>query len=152
MCWTAEINTTLWINSISKHKLNNNLKIKIKVCISKEGRGMDYRGLFPKTLSFCRDGEHPEPSAGCPLNWEVSGLPIVEQQKQIRLGTMRLWVQLLASLSGLRIQCAMSCGVGRRHGLDPVLLWLWCRLVAVALIRPLAWELPYAAGASLKSK
>ena len=23
----------------------------------------------------------------------------------------------------------MSCGVGRRHGSDPELLWLWCRLV-----------------------
>ena len=22
---------------------------------------------------------------------------------------------------------AMSCVVGRRHGLDPVMLWLWCR-------------------------
>ena len=25
---------------------------------------------------------------------------------------------------------AVSCGVGRRRGLDPALLWLWCRLVA----------------------
>ena len=40
----------------------------------------------------------------------------------------------------------MSCGVGRRHGSDPALLWLWCRPVAIALIRPLAWEPPYAAG------
>ena len=30
------------------------------------------------------------------------------------------------------------------------LLLLWCRLVAVALIRPLAWELPYALGAALE--
>ena len=35
---------------------------------------------------------------------------------------------------------------------DPVLLWLWCRLAAVALIPPLAWELPYAAGEALKEK
>ena len=42
----------------------------------------------------------------------------------------------------------MSCGVGRRLRSDPVLLWLWCRLVATALIRPLAWEPPYAAGAA----
>ena len=42
----------------------------------------------------------------------------------------------------------MSCGVGCRHGSDPALLWLWCRLVATALIRPLAWEPPYAAGAA----
>ena len=35
---------------------------------------------------------------------------------------------------------------------DPRLLWLWCRLAAVALIRPLAWEPPYALGVALKSK
>ena len=31
---------------------------------------------------------------------------------------------------------------------DPVLLWLWCRLVAAAPTGPLAWEPPYAAGAA----
>ena len=31
----------------------------------------------------------------------------------------------------------MSCGVGHRHGSDPTLLWLWCRLAATDLIRPL---------------
>ena len=36
----------------------------------------------------------------------------------------------------------MSCGVGHRRGLDLTLLWLWCRLAAVAPIRPLAWEPP----------
>jgi len=46
----------------------------------------------------------------------------------------------------------MSCGLGNRCGSDLVLLWLLCRPVAVALIQPLAWELPYAMGASLKSK
>ena len=45
-----------------------------------------------------------------------------------------------------------SCGVGRRHGSDPKVLWLWCRSVATAPIRPLAWELLYATGAALKSK
>ena len=44
----------------------------------------------------------------------------------------------------------MSCGIGHRRGLDPVLLWLWCRLAATASIRPLAWEPPYAAGAALE--
>ena len=43
----------------------------------------------------------------------------------------------------------VSCGVGHRCGLDPVLLWLWCRL-ATAPIRPLAWEFPYAVGEGLK--
>ena len=46
----------------------------------------------------------------------------------------------------------MSCGVGRRHGLDLVLLWLWWRRAAVALIQPLAWEPPYVAGAAIKSE
>ena len=44
----------------------------------------------------------------------------------------------------------MSCGVGHRHGSDSALLWLWCRPAATALIRPLAWETPYAMGAAPK--
>ena len=39
----------------------------------------------------------------------------------------------------------MSCGVGCRRGSDPMLLWLWRRLVATAPIQPLAWEPPHAA-------
>ena len=31
-------------------------------------------------------------------------------------------------------------------------MWLWCRLAAIAPIRPLVWEPPYAAGATLKNK
>ena len=46
----------------------------------------------------------------------------------------------------------MSCGIGRRHGLEPALLWLWWRPVATDLIGPLAWEPPYAMGAALKEK
>ena len=34
----------------------------------------------------------------------------------------------------------------------PALLWLWCWPAAVALIRPLAWEPPYAPSVALKSK
>ena len=40
--------------------------------------------------------------------------------------------------------------VGHRRGSDPMLLWLWRRLAAVAPIRPVAWEPPYAAGVALK--
>ena len=47
---------------------------------------------------------------------------------------------------------AVSCGVGCRRGLDPALLWLWCRLAAVTLIGPLACEVPYVTGAALKTK
>ena len=44
----------------------------------------------------------------------------------------------------------MSCGVDRRHGLDPT--WLWWRLATTALIRPLAWEPPCTASMALKKK
>ena len=44
----------------------------------------------------------------------------------------------------------MSCGVGCRCGSDPLLLWLWCRLAAVALIQLLVWELRHAAGVALE--
>ena len=45
---------------------------------------------------------------------------------------------------------SLNCGVGRRRGSDPALLWLRRRPAAVALIRPLAGEPPYATGAALK--
>ena len=70
----------------------------------------------------------------------------------IQLGTMRLYVQSLALLSRLRSGISMSCGVGHRGSSDPVLLWLWCGQAATALIGPLAWEPPYAAGAALKKQ
>ena len=38
----------------------------------------------------------------------------------------------------------MSCGAGCRCGSNLVLLWLWHRPGAAALIWPLAWEFPYA--------
>ena len=44
----------------------------------------------------------------------------------------------------------MSCGVGRRFGSDPALLWLWCRLAATGPMGPLAWEPPYAMGVALE--
>ena len=44
----------------------------------------------------------------------------------------------------------MSCGVGRRCSLDPVLLWLWRRPETTAPIGPPAWEPPYAMGVALK--
>ena len=66
------------------------------------------------------------------------------QQKRIQLGTMRLRVRSLSSISGLKIRCCHE---------------LWYRSqtrlgsgVAVALIRLLAWEPPYATGAALKNK
>ena len=75
-----------------------------------------------------------------------SGVHIMAQQKGIWPGTMRVWVQSLALLNGLRIQCC--CELWCR-----LQIWLSlasCRLAATALIRPLAWEPPYATGEALK--
>lgn len=44
----------------------------------------------------------------------------------------------------------MSCAIGHRHSLDPVLPWH--RLAAVAPIQPLSWDLPYAVGVALQRK
>ena len=49
---------------------------------------------------------------------------------------MRMWVQSLAPLRGLRILCALSCGVP----------------AAVAPVQSLAWELPHATAAALKAQ
>ena len=46
----------------------------------------------------------------------------------------------------------MSCGLDHRRGLDLALLWLWCRLVSIALIQALAWEPPCATGMALKKQ
>ena len=59
------------------------------------------------------------------------------QQKRIGLRTMRLWVRRSLSTQWVK---------------DLPLLWLWRRPEAVALVRPLAWEPPYAKGEALKSK
>ena len=51
-----------------------------------------------------------------------------------------------------RSSVAVSCGIGYRCGLNLALLWLWCRLAAVAPFQRLAWEPPYAADAALKKR
>ena len=72
-------------------------------------------------------------------------------------------VQRLRTLHGVREDAfdpwlpsvgATSCGVAHRCILDPAMLWLWLwrRLATVALIQPLAWELPYATGEAIKRK
>ena len=80
------------------------------------------------------------------------GVPVVAQQKSILVGTMRLCVQSLASLSGLRIQhcCERWCRLQMQ--LRPALLWLQYRPAAAALMRPLAWEPPYTPGAAPPQK
>ena len=56
---------------------------------------------------------------------------------QTHLVSMRMQVQSLVLLSGLRIWYCRELCLGRRHGLDPALLWLWCRLAAIAPIQSL---------------
>ena len=46
----------------------------------------------------------------------------------------------------------MSCGAGHRGGSDPALPWLWHRPAPIASAGPLAWETPFAVGASLKNQ
>ena len=58
----------------------------------------------------------------------------------------------MTSSVGQESGVAVSCAIGCRCHLDPVLLWLWHRLAAVAPIPPLAWELTYATSVALKSK
>ena len=79
----------------------------------------------------------------------ILGVPIVAQWKQIWLVSMRTQVRSLASLSGLRIPHCHELWC--RLKTDLALLWLWYRQAATVLIRPLAWELPYAMGAALKT-
>ena len=42
------------------------------------------------------------------------GVPVVAHRKQIRLGSMRMWVRSLALLGALRIPRCRGCGVGRQ--------------------------------------
>ena len=54
---------------------------------------------------------------------------------------MRMWVWSLALISRLGIWCCRELWCRSQNSLDPLLLWLWGRPAAEALIWPLAWEL-----------
>ena len=72
---------------------------------------------------------------------------------QTQLVSMRTQVRSLTLINWLGgSDIAVSCGVGHRCSLDPMLWlpWLWYRLEAVALTQPRAWEPPYAMGVALK--
>ena len=72
----------------------------------------------------------------------VSAEPRRELQDASLIPTLAQWVR-----------DPVSCGVGHRRSLDPMLLWLWHRPAAAAavLIRPLAWN-AYATDAAIEIK
>ena len=80
------------------------------------------------------------------------GVPAQDQWERIPPVSLRMRVQSLTSFSGLRIQCCGELWYRSHTWPSPVILWLWRRLAAVAPIRLLAWEPPYAAGKKLKNK
>ena len=57
---------------------------------------------------------------------------------------------ILASLSGLRIQCCHGCRIGCRLGSDLGLLWLWCKASSCSSYSGPSLEFPCAAGTALK--
>ena len=65
---------------------------------------------------------------------------------------MRMWVQSLASISGLMTWHCRELWCRSQMWTGSGVAWLWCRLAAVALIPLLSWELSCAAGATIKKK
>ena len=67
----------------------------------------------------------------------MPGVPIMAQWVKDPTCLLKICVQSPALLNGLRIQCCPN---------------LWHRPAAAALIRPPAWELPYATSKAVKGK
>ena len=175
-CWEEEGSRGRWRNSLEmlthplgKDRTMPSLRL-IKLCEDHRlpsGAGIHLSHKVEKGLwlkSFCPDGKSWKICSRKPQvdttflvledfnlkwNWRRE-YPAMAQWKLIQLGTMRLRVQSLASLSCLRIR--RCYGVGRRWGSDLALLRLWHRPVSAAPIQPLAWESPYALGMALKGQ
>ena len=71
----------------------------------------------------------------------IQGVPVVAEEMNLtrihkNVGSIPCLTQRVQDLV-----LPVSCGIGQRHGSDPLLLWLWCRPAATAQIQLLAWEL-----------
>ena len=101
------------------------------------------RNLEDKVLLFTgrKNQERVDSRISCcgsaVTNWQVS---------------MRMRVQFLASLSGLRIWCCHDLWRRLQTWFRFFIAVLWRRPAAAAPIHPLAWKLPYAMGVALKRK
>ena len=88
-----------------------------------------------------------------PPESEALGAPLVAQQVKNLTSTpgdVSLIPAFIQWVKGFGI--AVSCCVGHRCSFNLVLLWLGHRPAATAPVQPLAWELPFVAGAALKRK
>ena len=77
--------------------------------------------------------------------WEFPSWP-----RRTQLESMRLQIQSLASLSGLRMCCCCELWCSLQMQLGSCVAMAVGRPAAVVPIQPLAWELPYAVGEALK--
>ena len=107
-------------------------------------------------ISESREGMRKRPEARFLFYWKKKkkiplGVPVVAQQVENWLVSMRMRVQSLNSL-WIKGSVVAANGVGCRCRSDPVLLWLWCRPAATAPIRHLAREPPYASALKRKKK
>ena len=82
----------------------------------------------------------------CQIKKSIFGVPVLAQGVKTQHSVCEDAGSIPGLTQGQGYGVATSCGIGHRCGLNLVLLWLWHRLAAAALIRHLSQELPYATG------